>query len=121
MNYKYFSNTDFSSATPTCQLEDMDEDFMHRLDTARGLAGIPFIVSSAYRTVEYEKSKGRDGTSAHTKGLAVDLKADHSRERFLIIRSLLKAGFQRIGSGEDFIHVDFDQAKDRNVMWHYYE
>jgi uncharacterized protein YcbK (DUF882 family) len=121
MNLKYFTNRDFQSATPTCDLSDMDENFMHRLDTARGLAGIPFIVNSAYRTESYEKSKGRDGTSEHTEGLAVDLKAEGSRQRFLIIDALLKAGFNRIGIGEDFIHVGFSQEKDRNVIWHYYE
>lgn len=120
MKLKYFSNSDFSSATPTCELSDMDETFMYRLDTARGLAGIPFIVNSAYRTISYEKSKGRDGSSSHTKGLAVDLKAEMSRERYLIINALLKAGFHRIGVGESFVHVDGDQQKDRNVIWHYY-
>lgn len=109
------------SATPTCQMDQMDSDFMHRLDTARGLAGIPFVVNSAYRTEEYEQSKGRDGTSSHTKGLAVDLKAETSRERYLIIKALLDAGFHRLGIGEDFIHVDGDQNKDRNVIWDYYD
>lgn len=119
--YKYFSNSDFQSATPTCQMEDMDEQFMHRLDTARGLAGIPFVVNSAYRTESYEKSQGRDGSSSHTKGLAVDIKAETSRTRYLIIKALLDAGFNRLGVGETFIHVDFDQDKDRNVIWNYYE
>lgn len=117
--YKYFSNSDFQGATPTCQIEDMDEDFLHRLDTARGLAGIPFVVNSAYRTESYERSQGRDGTSSHCHGLAVDLKAEGSRTRYLIVESLLKAGFHRIGIGENFLHVDFDQEKDRNVIWNY--
>ena len=119
--YKHFSDTDFTTATPTCQIEDMDEAFMHRLDTARGLAGIPFVVNSGYRSVEYEKQQGRDGDSAHTKGLAVDLKAEGSRQRYLIIEALIKAGFHRIGVGETFVHVDFDQTKDRNVIWTYYD
>lgn len=121
MEYKYFSDSDFQSATPTCQMEDMDVDFMHRLDTARAISDIPYIINSAYRTEEYEKSQGRDGSSSHTKGIAVDIKAEQSRIRFLVLDGLRKAGFNRIGLGEDFIHVDSDQNKSRNVIWHYYE
>lgn len=117
--FKYFSYTDFQSATPTCQIEDMDSDFLHKLDTARGLAGIPFIINSAFRTVSYEESKGRDGTSSHTKGLAVDIKAEGSRAKFVILDALLKAGFNRLGVGDTFIHCDADTSKDMNVIWTY--
>ena len=99
----------------------MDKTFLHRLDVARYHSGVPYIVNSAFRTLEHEKSKGRDGSSSHTKGMAVDLKATNSRTRFKIIEGLLKAGFTRIGISEDkgFIHVDSDPSKDPNVIWIY--
>lgn len=98
----------------------MDASFLSRLDQAREYAGIPFVVNSAYRTVGHEKEQGRDGTSSHTKGIAVDLWCEGSRQRFLILHGLMKVGFTRIGIGEKFIHVDSDKEKDQNVIWHYY-
>ncbi|MAO65053.1 MAG: peptidase M15 [Balneola sp.] len=121
MRYDYFSQNDFDTAIPVCKMSDMDEEFMEKLDLAREIARVPFIVNSAYRTVEYEKSKGRDGSSSHTKGLAVDLKCTLSRVRFRILHGLLQAGFTRIGVGKTFIHVDFDQDKDQQVVWDYYK
>lgn len=118
---KYFSQSDFTKATPTCQMEDMDKRFMLYLDAARQIADIPFVINSAYRTVEYEKSKGRDGSSSHTKGLAVDIACEGSRQRYVILDALMKVGFHRIGIGRDFIHVDGDNQKDQRVIWDYYE
>lgn len=121
MTLNYFSEDEFHAATPSCQLSDMDEKFMHRLEAARVIAGIPFVINSAYRTVDYEKSKGRDGTSSHTKGLAVDIKTDNSRERYIILDALIRTGFHRIGVGDNFLHVDDDPGKDSRVIWDYYD
>ena len=121
MMYRFFSQTDFDRATPRCSIDDMSVRFMSRLDQAREYAGVPFIVNSAYRTVEHEKAKGRDGTSSHIKGIAVDLKATNSRTRYKILQGLLKVGFTRIGIGKNFIHVDEDEEKDQDVIWTYYD
>ena len=106
MNLRYFSDEEFKRATPACSLSDMDEDFMLHLDECRHFAGIPFVINSAYRSVSYEKSKGRSGNSMHTKGLAVDIRCRTNAERYRILASLLVAGFHRIGIGSSFIHVD---------------
>ncbi len=117
--YQYFTERDFRAATPGCKMKDMDPVFLHALDVARFHAGVPFIINSAYRTVEHEESRGRDGSSSHTKGVAVDLKAQNSRSRFRIIEGLIKAGFTRIGIHEGFIHADMDSNKDEQVTWVY--
>lgn len=111
MDYRYFSENDFLNAVPSCELEKMDIGFMHKLDTARHIAGIPFIVNSGFRTVEWEKSKGRSGRSSHTIGLAVDIKCSNSYDRLLIVKALLYVGFKRIGIYDSFIHVDGDNFK----------
>ena len=119
MNYRYFTQADFDAANPVCRVDDMDPRFMEKMDVARYHAGIPFIVNSAYRTVEHEKSKGREGTSSHTKGLAIDLQVTSSRERFIIIQALFQAGFRRVGLEGSFIHADSDDKKDPDVFWTY--
>ena len=115
MKYRYFDWRDFQKCTPRCQEEQMDEVFMRMLDKARHIAGIPFILNSAYRNVEWEKAKGRTGTSSHTKGIAVDIACDCSYNRLIIISALLKVGFKRIGIYDTFIHVDNDDKKTQCI------
>jgi uncharacterized protein YcbK (DUF882 family) len=117
----YFTSKDFENANPKCRIGDMKSHFLHRLDVARFHAGVPFIITSAFRTIEHEHSRGRDGSSSHTLGVAVDIAATNSRTRFKIIAGLLKAGFTRIGinAKRGFIHVDDDPAKDPEVIWAY--
>lgn len=118
---KYFSQSDFDKCNPPCKLEEMDNKFMKKLDIARQIAKIPFIATSGFRSEEWELKQGRDGTSSHTKGLAIDLKAQDSPTRYKLINSLLSVGLNRIGIGKNFIHVDMDKDKPSNVIWHYYD
>jgi len=117
MTYHYFTERDFDRATPRCKMSDMDPTFLRKLDSAREIAGVPFIINSAYRSKEHEKAKGRDGTSSHCKGIAVDLRATNSRALYCILHGLMKAGFTRIGIYNWGVHVDLDHEKDQQVAW----
>lgn len=117
-NWKYFKYEEFLKCNPSCKITDMDYRTMNMLDTAREIAGIPFKINSAYRTVEWEIKKGRTGNSAHTKGKAVDIHCNNSFMRKKIIYGLIKAGFKRIGIGKTFIHADTDDLKP-NAIWIY--
>lgn len=119
MNLNYFCDDEFKRACPACSLSDMDEDFMNHLDKAREFAKIPFVINSAYRSVDYEKKKGRTGSSQHCKGLAVDLRCRTNAERFRIVDSLLAVGFRRIGIGTNFIHVDDGYPNSEPIIWTY--
>lgn len=118
-SYRYFTQRDFDRCVPPCNIADMNPGTMRRFDFARQLAGTPFVINSAHRTVVYEKSKGRNGNSAHTTGQAMDIRATDSRSRWLIINSLIKAGFTRIGIARNYIHADDDLTKDAMVIWLY--
>lgn len=118
-NLNFFKEDEFKRATPACSLSDMDEDFMLQLDEARSIAQIPFIINSAYRSVDYEKKKGRSGTSQHTKGLAVDIRCVTNAQRFRILTSLIMVGFRRIGIGTNFIHVDVGYTGSEPIIWTY--
>ncbi len=111
MKYRYFSESEFMKAVPSCKLDKMDIGFMNKLDTARHLAGCKFVILSAYRNIAWEKAMGRSGTSSHTKGLAVDIRCMNSHDRLLIVKALLEVGFKRIGIYDSFIHVDEDMSK----------
>lgn len=77
------------------------------LDQARQVAGIPFRLTATVAT------NGHSPSSAHYKGLAVDIGLGHYSEgverdaaRWAIMRGCFVAGFQRIEICEKHIHVD---------------
>lgn len=117
--YKYFSAADFAKASPACFIEDMSPDLLARLDRAREIAGIPFVVSSAFRSSDWERSKGRSGKGAHTRGLAVDIVCHDSFERYKIVFAAVAAGFPRIGVAKGFVHLDIDTSLSYPVVWTY--
>ena len=97
----------------------MNSCFLEMLDNARDIAGIPFSINSGYRTKEHNAKVGGVEGSSHTKGVACDIACSNSRARFIIISSLLEAGFTRIGVSSSFIHVDSDFEKSQDVIWTY--
>jgi uncharacterized protein YcbK (DUF882 family) len=98
--------------------KNMDVDFLEVLDEAREYAQIPFIINSAYRSPDHPLSIDNP-SSSHIKGLAVDISAKDSRQRFLILDALLAVGITRIGVASTFIHADLDPDKSQNVIWTY--
>jgi len=118
---QYFNESEFKRCAPPCSLQDMNQSMMKRLDYARKIAGIPFVINSAYRTPEYEKAHGRKGTSSHTLGRAVDIRCNTDENRFKIVGALQQAGFNRIGIGKTYIHVDDSPIHKPYVIWTYYD
>lgn len=118
---KYFKESEFKACTPSCSLQDMKQSTMDKLDAAREMAGIPFVLNSAYRSPAWEKKHSRSGDGPHTHRYAVDIRCNTSQNRMKIVAALLAVGFVRIGIGKTYIHVDDDPAKAQNVIWHYYE
>ena len=98
---------------------NMDRSFLSMLDNARDIAKTPFKITSGYRTKSRNQIVGGGEGSSHTKGVACDIACSDSRARFIIIQSLLEAGFTRIGIASNFIHVDSDCEKSQNVIWTY--
>ena len=54
---KYFSEGEFNRCSPSCSLQDMKQTTMSKLDTAREIAGIPFVLTSAYRSPAHDRGK----------------------------------------------------------------
>lgn len=115
----YFNEKEFLACTPSCRYDQINEGSLARLDLCRGLAKTPFVLSSAYRSREYELSKGRSGKGAHTEGRAFDIRCDSSAIRFRIVASALEVGFTRIGIGKTFVHLDDSPNLSQKVIWLY--
>lgn len=118
MTKNYFSRKE--EACRCCGCGGLVPDFRDKLNEARELAGIPFILTSAFRCEKHNQEVGGSVTSPHLAGLAVDIKCTDAWSRFKILSALLEVGFQRIGIGRNFIHVDDDLTKSRGVIWDYY-
>lgn len=114
---RYFKPEEFEKCTPSCKIDDMDEEFMQKLDDARSICSFPFVLNSAFRAKEYELQKGRSGSSSHCKGLAVDISCLTSVCRLKMLMCLLAVGFRRIGIYPTFIHVDSDTSKPASLWY----
>ena len=104
---------------PCCGKKTINTPFVHRLQVAREIASVPFVINSGYRCPEHNRAIGGKEDSSHPKGVAADIRARTPWERFSITNGLMKAGFERIGMGRDFIHVDMDIGKRQSQMWVY--
>lgn len=99
--FKYFTDD---------EVKGLQDNLPAMLDMARGIAGVPFILTST--------TGGQHATnSAHYLGLAVDIGLGHLADgferntvRWSILKGLFAAGFQRIEICPAHIHVDI--AKD---------
>lgn len=116
---KHFNINEFESPDLKGSGQYMKSEFLDMLDSARELAGIPFVITSGYRTPEHNKNVGGVSSSSHLKGWAADISCIDSVSRHKIITSLLRSGFNRIGVGKTFIHTDCDPTKPKNVIWTY--
>ena len=47
------------------------------------------------------------------------IRCNTSRNRFIVVNSLLKAGFKRVGIAKTFVHADDSGVHDQGVMWLY--
>ncbi|MCK5015439.1 MAG: hypothetical protein KAS32_00040 [Candidatus Peribacteraceae bacterium] len=110
--YKYFSED---------EVKGLKHEFVLKLDKAREIAGIPFSINSGYRTPEHNKKVGGVPNSAHTHGVAVDLRARNGKEIYIIVDSLMQAGIKRIGInwGKNFVHADVSTDKPSPTVWKY--
>lgn len=102
-NFKYFSDVEVAG---------LQGNLPAMLDMARGLAGVPFIITFSTGGVHC-------GNSAHYKGLAVDLGLGHLAEGFErnnvrgeMLRGLYAAGFKRIEIAPAHLHVDIGEPPD---------
>ena len=116
---RYFEYYEFDSPDVQGSGQLMDKGFLEMLDEARGLANLPFVINSGFRTPEHNKKVDGKENSSHLAGYAADIACSDSRSRFIIIDALIQAGFTRIGVAKSFIHVDNDSEKDGNVIWTY--
>lgn len=115
MEYLYFKRSDFD-----CQEtgeNEMDPEFIRRVDELRSAVGRPLYVTSGYRSPRHsiEVKKSKPGT--HAQGIACDIKVSNGVERRQLVKQAFYLGFTGIGVAKTFVHVDVRETEP--VLWVY--
>lgn len=114
---KHFSKWEFECSCG-CKYDQMQVEFVMCLQRVREKFG-PITINSGCRCEPYNRSVGGSPQSSHLRGLAADIRCSNSYSRFKLLRSLMEEGFQRIGIGQEFLHVDMDPDKPQSLIWLY--
>mgnify|MGYP001583305327 CR=1 FL=1 len=129
--FKYFTYEEFDSPDEKGSGKRMKAETIRRFDIARECASkekgkdLPFIVEKGggYRTESYNKKAGGVKGSAHTRGYAADFNYETKKDKEIMLKCLIKAGFNRFGIREGAsgtsIHVDNDPNKPQYAYWGY--
>jgi len=109
-NWTYFTDD---------EVKGLDTELVAMLDRARGLAGVPFVITCGLRTQEQNDALPESvKDSAHLSGNAVDLACADSTTRFAMLRGLILAGFTRIGVYQNHLHADNSVTLPQKVCWY---
>ena len=97
---------------------ELNSEFVKLLETIEAelklkLQNYEMYITSGARCEKYNNEQGHTKNSAHTLGLAADIRIDNSHQLFLLWQAILKSGIKRIGDGinRNFIHIDIAKGK----------
>jgi uncharacterized protein YcbK (DUF882 family) len=95
-------------------------DLILRLQEVREILGQSIFILSGYRCERWNDRVGGVRESAHTRGLAADIRAHTPTYRFHLLGAIFRSGlFGRVGIAEHYVHVDIDADKPQEVAWVY--
>jgi len=94
----------------------MNVEFMFKLQKLRTVVGVPFVISSGWRTVAYNSLKGGATASKHLIGTAADIDHQHwdSATKHKFITAACVLGFS-VGIYPKHFHVD--NRMEPRVLW----
>ena len=116
MSLKFFTREEFD-----CQVSgtnNMEQEFLEKLDKLRASCGFPFVITSGYRhPTLHPIEKKKDVPGTHAQGIAADIKITNAADRLKLVTAAIGLGFTGIGVASNFIHVDTRGSTP--VMWTY--
>lgn len=116
--WKYFKYEDF--ACPCCGKNNTLPELINKLDKARELANLPFIIKLGYICENYAKRMNTFidlKLKGHLEGKACKILCIDNFSRFIIISALIQAGFKQIGISEKFIHCEISNDRIPKSFW----
>ncbi len=112
---KYFDKSEFN-----CQYtgeNEMNPEFLEKLDKLRETCGFPFVITSGYRSPDHPIEAAKDSPGTHTQGIAADIAVSSAARRYTLINYAFQQGFTGIGVASGFIHLDIRNTAP--VVWTY--
>lgn len=111
---EHFKVKEFAQKDYQCDKILIESELVKVLEDVRTHFNMPVIITSGYRTPEYNKKIGGVKNSQHTKGTAADIKVKtvlaSEVQRYLNRKYPDKYG---IGKYENFTHIDVREKKAR--------
>lgn len=104
--WPHFTAAEFRHASPSCDPIQMTSSFMEAIERIRERSGVPMRINSAFRSYEYERSKGRSGNSYHCVGSALDVHCDNSVSRYKLVEACMYFGELSMVLHPTYIHFD---------------
>jgi hypothetical protein len=100
-----------------------EDTFIAFLDRLRDEVGEPLVITSGYRSPEYNSANSHTGAEGpHTKGKAADFACD-GQLAFKIISAALRLGARGVGvsqkGSQRFVHIDMITDAPRPNVWSY--
>ena len=115
MTWENFNLDEF--ACRHCGKNLISHNLVDKLQSLRTELGFPFVITSGYGSPSHPIEARKEIPGTHAQGIAADIKATNSAQRYTLIRTALEHGFTGIGVASDFIHVDTRGTVP--VMWLY--
>ena len=117
---KNFTSEEFACKCG-CGYDTPNPELIRMLQAARDMYGKPIRITSGCRCIKHNRNVGGASNSAHLVGKAADIATPTGKDRYLIIESLMAAGFKRIGINfkQRFIHADIDDSKPHPTIFSY--
>lgn len=125
MNAQWDKYPNFSKAEFECKHtgeNNMQHEFMEKLQKLRTIYGKPMTITSGFRSVKHpiEAAKKSRAAGEHTRGMCADIACTNGQDRFLLVKMALELGFTRIGIAKNFLHIGLGgNGLPNNVIWDY--
>ena len=111
------------AANKDVDIVNLSPELKDKICELETLLGHETIITSGFRPATHPIEAKKKSPGAHTGngrvGDAVDAVCLGSRPRYNLIKYALQVGFNRIGVGADFVHLDISTSRDPEVIWLY--
>jgi len=100
---------------------NMQHEFMEKLQAIRREYGKPMQIMSGFRSVKHPvEARKSHSNGEHTQGFCADVLCNNGADRFRLIQIALKHGITRIGVAKTFLHLGIGGVGlPNNVIWEY--
>lgn len=118
MKHSYFSEDEIQCKCG-CGLIIVKSPHFFRMNLLRQAMKQPLKVNSWCRCLHHNIAVGGSNTSSHLEGWATDIEALTNLFKIKLIFYAGVIGFNGIGVGDTFVHLDTDPVKGPDRFWIY--